>query len=123
MEKYSYIKFENGEIKPLPINDPNGKVVPGKHIINLKEWMDENPEERKKLGWIKQIHRDPKEIVYNKQTQYLQRYSRQIDPYTIQDEYIVVDKAEEMMLLAEMMETLDYSGAIFSNMGIVDFGG
>lgn len=123
MEKYSYIKFENGEIKPLPINDPNGKVVPGKHIINLKEWMDENPEERKKLGWIKQIHRDPKEIVYNKQTQYLQRYSRQIDPYTIQDEYIVVDKAEEMMLLAEMMETLDYGGAIFSNMGIVDFGG
>lgn len=123
MEKYSYIKFENGEIKLLPINDPNGKVVPGKHIINLKEWMDENPEERKKLGWIKQIHRDPKEIVYNKQTQYLQRYSRQIDPYTIQDEYIVVDKAEEMMLLAEMMETLNYGGAIFSNMGIVDFGG
>ena len=115
--------FENGEIKLLPINDPDGKVVPGKHIINLKEWMDENPEERKKLGWIKQIHRDPKEIVYNKQTQYLQRYSRQIDPYTIQDEYIVVDKAEEMMLLAEMMETLDYGGAIFSNMGIVDFGG
>lgn len=123
MEKYSYIKFENGVIKLLPINDPDGKVVPGKHIINLKEWMDENPEERKKLGWIKQIHRDPKEIVYNKQTQYLQRYSRQIDPYTIQNEYIVVDKAEEMMLLAEMMETLDYGGAIFSNMGIVDFGG
>ena len=123
MEKYSYIKFENGVIKLHPNNDPDGKVVPGKHIINLKEWMDENPEERKKLGWIKQIHRDPKEIVYNKQTQYLQRYSRQIDPYTIQDEYIVVDKAEEMMLLAEMMETLDYGGAIFSNMGIVDFGG
>ena len=55
MEKYSYIKFENGVIKLLPINDPDGKVVPGKHIINLKEWMDENPEERKKLGWIRYI--------------------------------------------------------------------
>ena len=27
MEKYSYIKFENGVIKLLPINDPDGKVL------------------------------------------------------------------------------------------------
>lgn len=123
MEKYSYIKLENGEIKHLPLHDPNGKIIPGKHIINLKEWMDENPEERKRLGWIKQIHQDIKEIEYDKQTQCLQRYATWIDPYTIKDEYIVLDKSEEIMLLEEMLETVDYGHITIDGLNFADFGG
>lgn len=123
MEKYSYIKLENGEIKYLPFHDRNGKIVPGKHIINLKEWMDENPEERKRLGWIKQIHHDIKEIEYDRQTQYLQRYAEWIDPYTIEDKYIILDKAEEMMLLEEMLDTVDYGHITIGGLNFADFGG
>lgn len=123
MEKYSYIKLEDGEIKYLPLSDPNGKIVPGKHIIYLKEWMDENPEERKRLGWIKQIHQDIKEIEYDKQTQCLQRYATWIDPYTIKDEYIVIDKSEEIMLLEELLDTVNYGYITIGGLNFEDFGG
>ena len=80
-------------------------------MLNLKEWMDENPEERKRLGWIKLIRVDTKEIEYNRQTQYLQHYYRKIDEYTIKDEYEVLDKSEEMMLLEELSEGVNLAGA------------
>ena len=118
--EYSYEKLDDqGNIKYLPINDPNGEIT-GKHIMNLEAWMNENPEERKRLGWIKHIHHDIKEVDYDKQTQYLQRYAEWIDPYTIEDKYIILDKAEEIMLLEEMLETTEY-GHI--TIGGFDFGG
>lgn len=123
MEKYSYIKLEDGKIKYLPSQDPNGEILVGRHMLNLKEWMDENPEERKRLGWIKHIHQDIKEIEYDKQTQYLQRYAEWIDPYTIEDKYIILDKAEEMMLLEEMLETADYGHITIDGLNLADFGG
>ena len=123
MEKYSYIKLEDGKIKYLPSQDPNGEILVGRHMLNLKEWMDENPEERKRLGWIKHIHQDIKEIEYDKQTQYLQRYAEWIDPYTIEDKYIILDKAEEMMLLEEMLETADYGHITIDGYNFADFGG
>lgn len=123
MEKYSYIKLEDGKIKYLPSQDPNGEILVGRHMLNLKEWMDENPEERKRLGWIKHIHQDIKEIEYDKQTQYLQRYAEWIDPYTIEDKYIILDKAEEMMLLEEMLETADYCHITIDGLNLADFGG
>lgn len=109
-ERYTYEKLEDGKIKTLPPHDPNGKILPGRHIMNLKEWMDENPEERKRMGWIKHIHKDEREIEYNRQTQYLQRYYNKIDDYTIEDVYIVMDKAEEMMLLEEELDSIGYMG-------------
>lgn len=104
MKEYSYIKLEDGHIKHLPTQDPNGEILVGRHMLNLTEWMDENPEERKRLGWIKHIHVDTKEIEYNRQSQYLQHYYRQIDEFTIKDEYEIIDKSEEMMLLEELSE-------------------
>lgn len=123
MEKYSYIKLEDGKIKYLPSQDPNGEILVGRHMLNLKEWMDENPEERKRLGWIKHIHQDIKEIEYDKQTQYLQRYAEWIDLYTIEDKYIILDKAEEMMLLEELLETADYGHITIDGHNFADFGG
>lgn len=123
MEKYSYIKLEDGKIKYLPSQDPNGEILVGRHMLNLKEWMDENPEERKRLGWIKHIHQDIKEIEYDKQTQYLQRYAEWIDPYTIEDKYIILDKAEEMMLLEEMLETAENGHITIYGLNLADFGG
>lgn len=110
MEKYSYVKLEDGKIKNLPSHDPNGEILVGRHMMNLKEWMDENPEERKRLGWTKYIHVDTREIEYNQQTQYLQRYYQQIDEYTIKDEYEIIDKSEEMMLLEELSEGANLGG-------------
>ena len=106
MKEYSYIKLEDGKIKNLPSQDPNGEILVGRHVMNLKEWMDENPEERKRLGWIKRIHVDTREIEYNKQTQYLQWSYKQIDEFTIEDVCEVIDKTEEMLLLEEINEAI-----------------
>ena len=45
---------EKGEIKYLPGADMDGSIT-GHVVFGLKAWMDENPEERKRLGWIKHI--------------------------------------------------------------------
>ena len=110
MKEYSYIKLEDGKIKNLPSHDPNGEILVGRHMMNLKEWMDENPEERKRLGWIKRIHVDTREIEYNKQTQYLQWSYKQIDEFTIEDVCEVIDKTEEMLLLEEINEAIGHTG-------------
>ena len=97
---------ENYKKKWLPMNDFDGKIT-GKIVFGLKAWMDENPEERKRLGWIKHIHFEKKEIEekwpHNPHSQYLMASTRQIDAYTIQDDYHVVDKSEEMMLFEEQL--------------------
>lgn len=117
-EKWEYEKLdENNKIKFLPINDYDGKVT-GHIVFNVKAWMDENPEERKRLGWVKHIHHDTKDIEYNKRTQYLKRSTKQIDEYTIEDVWHVMDKSEEMMRLEELTR----SGFWGDDDGIV-FGG
>ena len=115
--RWNYEKLdEHGDMKWLPINDDKGEIT-GKHIIGLKEYFDENPEEARRLGWIKHITHSPNEVEYNAQTQYLQRYYKQIDDFTIEDEYEVFDKTEEMMLLEEMLEAIGYAGGgiVFTN--------
>lgn len=101
--KWTYEKFdeEKQKIKYLPQNDLNGKIT-GKIVFGLKAWMDENPEERIRLGWTKHIHKTTKDIEYNKQTQYLIRSTRQVDDYTVEDVYFVLDKSEEQMRLEEL---------------------
>ena len=109
--RHTYEKYdEDYNIRYCPMNDASGEIT-GHIIIGLPEWFDENPEERKRLGWIKHINYSEEEIKeryeYNPQTQYITKSTRQIDEYTIEDVYFVMDKSEEMMLLEEMLEEID----------------
>lgn len=108
MEKtWEYEKLdENGDMETLPPHDLDGAIT-GRKILNLKSWMDENPEERIRLGYIKHIHLRENSIEYNRQTQYLVKSLRQIDDYTVEDVYHVLDKSEEQMALQEMLEGAD----------------
>ena len=99
---------ENGKIKNAPVNDPDGKIT-GRCVFGLKAWLDENPAERIRMGWIKHIHKDIREIEYNHQTQYLQHSTRRIDEYTIEDVYYVANKSEEMMRLEELSNYIWYA--------------
>lgn len=105
--RWGYEKLnEDMKIEYLPTNDTDGKIT-GKIIMNLKAYFDENPEERIRLGWTKHISYTEEEIKekvqYNPQTQYLIKYQKQIDEYTIVDAYNVIDKTEEMMLFEDML--------------------
>lgn len=117
-EKWEYEKLdENGKIKYCPINDYDGKIT-GHIVFGVKAWFDENPEERKRLGWVKHIHHDTKNIEYNKRTQYLKRSTKQIDEYTVEDVYHVMDKSEEMMRLEELTR-----GGFWGDDDVITFGG
>lgn len=94
---------ENGKVKYAPMNDYDGKIT-GHIVFGVAAWFDENPEERKRLGWVKHIHHKTKDIEYNKRTQYLVHSIKRIDEYTIEDEYHIMDKSEEMMRLEELTQ-------------------
>lgn len=101
-EGWYYEKLdENGKVKRAPQNDADAKIT-GHHVFGLPYWFDENPEERKRLGWIKHITHKTDDIEYNKQTQYLLKSVNTIDPYTVEDEYHVRNKTAEMMRQEEM---------------------
>lgn len=103
---YKYEKINDDySIKNCPANDLDGSIT-GHFVMNVKAWFDEHPEERKRLGWIKHILHDEKDIDYNRQTQYLLKSVRVIDEYTVEDVFNVVDKSEEMMRLEELLEVV-----------------
>lgn len=107
-EKYTYEKYsEEGTVTYCPGNDYDGSVT-GHIVMNVRAWFDENPEERKRLGWIKHIHHDVKEIDFNRQTHYIIPSVKQVDPYTIEDVYHVAKKSEELLALEEMLDALNY---------------
>lgn len=88
---------EDGKIKTAPINDYDGKIT-GHIVFGVKQWFDENPEEARRLGWVKHImHNISKWITYDKQTQYLVLAKKIIDEYTYEDEYHIMEKTEAMM--------------------------
>lgn len=96
---------EDGTIKIISgdfTNDPDGKIT-GRIVMNVKAWFDENPEERIRLGWTKHILHDFKEVEYNRQTQFLTKVPRQVDEWTIEDEFFVLDKSEEQLAFEEML--------------------
>ena len=99
---YEKIDPEDGKIKIAPPNDPTGKYT-GHHVFGLQAWFDEHPAERIALGWIKHLHKETKDIEYDKRTQYLVKTVKTIDAYTVEDEFHVMDKSEEMMRLAELL--------------------
>lgn len=99
---WSYEKLdEKGKRIWAPINDADGKIT-GRHVFNLKAWLDENPEERKRLGWIKHIHHKTNEVEYDHATQYLVNNVKTIDEWTVEDEWHVMEKSPEMMRLNEL---------------------
>ena len=99
---------ENGNIQHCPANDVTGEVT-GRIVIGVKQWFDENPEERIARGWIKHIKYEYKEVremyPFDLQTQVLVQSIRNIDEHTIEDVYHVLDKSEEAMLLEEVYNT------------------
>lgn len=102
--KYDYEKLdeETGKIKYCPMHDLDGKIT-GQLIYGLQAWFDENPEERKALGWIKHIHHPTTEVDYNRQTQYLVNVPNRVDQWTIEDNWKILDKSEEQMRLEELL--------------------
>ena len=122
MSTWSYEKLdEEGKIKTIAgdyTNDADGKIT-GRIVMNVKAWFDENPEERIRQGWTKHIHWTKEEMEekypYNKQSQYQTSSQRQIDDYTVEDVYYVVDKSEAQMALEEMLRYSNYdtNGIIF----------
>ena len=123
MAEWQYEKLdENYNLMYCPMNDFDGSIT-GHIVIGVKQWFDENPEERKRRGWIKHITHDPKETKYDKQTQYLIHTAKVIDEYTIEDEYHVMNKSEEIMLFEELFETVEGYDGILTVGGLRFYGG
>lgn len=124
--RHSYMRLkEDGTIEHCPTYDYDGKIT-GKIVVNVQAYFDENPDERKRLGWIKHIEHTKDEIAeqvgeWDKQRQYLVRSLKTIDEWTVEDVYHVMDKSEEMMLLEEISQSTGTLG--FMDTGIVFFGG
>lgn len=124
--RHSYMRLkEDGTIEHCPTYDYDGKIT-GKIVVNVQAYFDENPDERKRLGWIKHIEHTKDEIAeqvgeWDKQRQYLVRSLKTIDEWTVEDVYHVMDKSEEMMLMEEISQSTDTLG--FMDTGIVFFGG
>lgn len=120
---WSYEKLDDQyEVKTCPTNDYDGSVT-GHIVYNVPAWFDENPEERKRLGWIKHIRHSKEEIReivggWNPQTQNLVTTQKQIDEWTVEDTYHVLDKSEEQLLFEEMLAianpALYYGSFIFN---------
>lgn len=118
-QKWTYQKLdENGRIKYAPTNDFDGSTT-GHIVFNVTAWFDENPEERKRLGWVKHILHDTKNIEYNRQTQYLINATKQIDEYTVEDDWKIMDKSEEMMRLEELTGPM----WVFNDNNFIMYGG
>lgn len=105
------------------INDTDRSIT-GQIIMNVKAWFDENPEEWKRLGWIKHYTYDKPEdsgVEYDPQTQYYTIIPRKIDEYTVEDVYYVKDKSEEQLLFEEMLEVAQggNSTSIFDAIGFM----
>lgn len=123
---HDYMRLkEDGTIEHCPTYDYDGSIT-GKIVVNVKAYFDENPEERKRLGWIQHNTLTKDEIAeqvgeWDRQRQRLVRSLKTIDEWTVQDEYHVMDKSEEMMLMEEIAQASDSMG--FMDTGIVFFGG
>lgn len=101
--KWHYEKLdEDGRVQYAPMNDADAKIT-GRHVFNLPAWLDENPEECKRLGYIKHIDHATKDIEYDRATQYLVNAPRRIDEYTVEDNWQVVNLSEEQMRLKEVL--------------------
>ena len=87
------------------------KEYTGQFVFNVKAWFDEHDGYWQEHGWTKHISYDTKEIKekwpYNHQTQLLIKGIKRIDAHTIEDDYHVIDKSEEMMRLQELLGVVE----------------
>lgn len=103
---------ENYKLQYCPAHDPNGEIT-GQHVMQLRDWFDENPEERKRLGWIKHLYYESHEEFmkdypdYDPATQVAVKSVKTIDEWTVQDEYHFINKTDKMMELEEILETMN----------------
>ena len=96
-----------------PIDDKDGSVT-GRIILNVPAYFDENPQERIRLGWTKHITHSTDEVEYNHQTQFLVVTTLQVDDYTVEDEYHVLNKSDEQLLFEDMLDVaMGGNGIIF----------
>lgn len=113
--KYRYEKLdENYNRQYCPINDYDGSITgTGNCIIGLAAWFDENPEKRIELGWIKHWYYEKaseiKETVpeYNPALHYLTMSTEMTGDHEMKDVYHIIEKTEEMLVLEEMLETMN----------------
>ena len=102
---------EDGNMQYCPAVDVTGEVT-GRVVIGVKSWFDENPDERIARGWTKHIHYELDEIKerwpYDPQRQVLLNFPRRIDEHTVEDDYRVIDKSEEFMLMEELYNTAGF---------------
>lgn len=103
---------ENLEPQTCPQDDKEGTLT-GLPRLNVPRWFDENPAERIRLGWTKHITHDTDKIDYDRQTQYLIKSVKQIDEYTVEDEYQIMTKSEEQLRFEEMLDVAT-GGSMFS---------
>lgn len=100
--KWHYEKLdEKGHVRWAPVNDADGKIT-GRHVFGLQAWLDENPDERIRLGYIKHIEHKTQDIEYDRATQYLINTVKRVDDYTVEDDWKIMDMSEEQMRLAEL---------------------
>lgn len=122
-----YIRLkEDGSLEHCPTFDYDGRVT-GKIVVNVPAYFDENPDEARRLGWTKRITHDSKEIreivgEWNPQSQYLVVSQRQVDEWTVEDVYHVMDKSEEMMAHEELSTGVETMGVTTVG-GFTFFGG
>ena len=105
---------ENMKIITCPRDDKDGKIT-GKIVLNVPAYFDENPEERKRLGWVKHITYEDEEIQKkwpHTLSQYLVSSLKQVDEWTIEDDYHVMNKSEDQMYLEELLEVAMNSNGI-----------
>lgn len=111
-----YIKVEDGKIRQCPMNDFDGSIT-GKIVYNVSAYFDEHPEEARRLGWVKHIKREPKEVKrivdWDPRSQYVITTLKWIDEWTVEDEYHVMNKSEEMMLREELSGATTAGGIAF----------
>ena len=113
--QYRYEKLdENYQRKYCPINDYDGSISGTGHcIIGLKAWFDENPEERKRLGWIKHFYYDDNKEFKADYPDYDPAYyyptcsTVPIDEYTCKDVYHFIPKTDEFLEMEEMLEMMN----------------
>lgn len=107
---------DDGSVKRCPMNDYDASIT-GHIIYNVPAWFDENPGEAQRLGWIRHITYDNKEVKerwpHNAQTQLLVKTVRVIDEWTVEDEYHVMDKPEELLEREEISAIQSYAAISF----------
>lgn len=108
-QRYRYEKYDEEKQRMEQVshftNDVDGSIT-GHRVMDVASWFDENPEERKRLGWIKHIWYDKPEdtgVEFNQQTQFYVIETRTIDEYTVEDVYHVKDKSEDQLLFEQML--------------------